>query len=276
MTLQTLAGHQTYWHRSGNGSRSALMIHCSLAHSGAWRGVERQLADLLTMVALDLPGHGRSADWDGVGDFQDTAVIITEALWDQECPGPIDLIGHSFGGTIALRLAQRRPDLVRSLTLFEPVVFAAARGSKAFADNLDVMNGPFAAALDAGDRMKAAHIFNTMWGRDSAWQALPISQREDMAKRIHLIPAANAVIYADVHGQVAPGALERVNMPVLLMEGTRSPALVGAVHDVLEARLPDVQRHVIDGAGHMAPITHAGEVAGLMSAFLRETESLVG
>ncbi|MDE9449732.1 alpha/beta hydrolase [Aliiroseovarius sp. Z3] len=268
MTLQAFAGHETYWHRSGSGSRSALMLHCSLAHSGAWRGLERHLSGILNMVAFDLPGHGRSADWDGVGDFQDKAVQIAEALWDQEISDPVDLIGHSFGGTIALRLAQRHPDRVRSLTMYEPVLFAAAKDHPTFAENSAYMEGPFADAMRAGDRMEAARLFNVLWGRDAAWQALPMSLREDMAKRIHLIPAGKTVTHDDIHGQAAPGALERLDLPVLLMEGARSPAMVAATHDALAARLPNVQRRVFAGAGHMAPISHPAEVGDAISAFL--------
>ena len=247
------------------------MVHCSLAHSGAWRGLERRLSNELTMVALDLPGHGRSADWDGTGDYQDRAVQIAEALLDQEVPGTVDLIGHSFGGTIALRLAQCHPDRVRSLALFEPVLFAAAKDHPAFAENLAYMDGPFMAALQAGDRLEAARLFNIMWGRDAAWRALPLSLREDMAQRIHLIPAGNPVTYQDVHDQAAPGALENLAIPVLLMEGARSPALVAAVHDVLAARLPNVKRHIFEGAGHMGPITHPEDVGDVISGFLSQS-----
>lgn len=43
---------------------------------------------------------------------------------------PVDVIGHSFGATVALRLALERPELVRSLVLVEPVLFAAAKAAE--------------------------------------------------------------------------------------------------------------------------------------------------
>ena len=45
------------------------MLHCSLASSDAWRGVARHLGDGLTMTGFDFRGHGKSADWDGAGDY---------------------------------------------------------------------------------------------------------------------------------------------------------------------------------------------------------------
>lgn len=261
MTVEDLAAHTTYWHKSGHGKRQAMLIHCSLAHSGAWRGVEKHLSDDLSMLAFDLPGHGRSGDWDGQGDFQDLSVQIAEALLDKETDGPVDLIGHSFGGTIALRLAQRAPERVRSLTMFEPVLFAAAKDHPEFAKNSAYMEGPFADAMRAGDRIEAARLFNVLWGRDADWQALPTTHQQDMARRIHLIPDGKPVTHDDIHGQAAAGALECLDMPVLLMEGAKSPAIVRATHDAMAARLPNVTRVVLQDAGHMGPITHAGEVA---------------
>lgn len=274
MSIEDLAGHPTYWMRVGQGARQAMMVHCSLAHSGAWRGVQKHLDDGFDMLAFDLPGHGRSANWDGPQgaqkDYQDSCIAVAEAFLAKYAPGPVDLIGHSFGGTIALRLAQRAPERVRSLTLFEPVLFAAAKDHPGFAENDAYMNGPFADALKAGDRLEAARLFNVMWGRDDDWRALPLSLRNDMAERIHLIVAGRVVTHDDLHGQLAPGALEAVTVPVLLMEGERSPPLVQAVHDALQRRLPNVTRRVIQGAGHMAPITHAGEVAGAIGNFAFE------
>jgi pimeloyl-ACP methyl ester carboxylesterase len=63
--------------------------------------------------------HGKSPDWDGSGDFQDVSVAAALPFLDD---APMDLIGHSFGATLALRLAVAHPDRVRSLTMIEPVL----------------------------------------------------------------------------------------------------------------------------------------------------------
>ncbi|SMR70720.1 Pimeloyl-ACP methyl ester carboxylesterase [Aliiroseovarius halocynthiae] len=259
--LDVLGGCPTFWDTQGAGPREALFIHCSLAHSGAWRAVRAALGRDLTSLAYDLPGHGRSADWDGQGDYQDAATQVALELLSRHAQGPVDLVGHSFGGTIALRVAQMVPNKVRSLTLFEPVLFTAAKDHPAYADNHRYMNGVFADAMRAGDRMEAARLFNCQWGGDAGWDALPARLKQDMADRIHLIPAGRSVTHEDRHGQVAPGALENVTLPVLLLEGQHSPDLVRAVHDQMQARFPNVRRQVIAGAGHMGPISHAQEVS---------------
>ncbi|WP_173485287.1 MULTISPECIES: alpha/beta fold hydrolase [unclassified Aliiroseovarius] len=256
MSKESFSGTQTFWTRMGQGSREALLLHCSLAHSGAWRGVARLLDDDLSMLAPDLPGHGQSGDWDPQRDYTAQAVDAVLGLLDREATGPVDLVGHSFGAVIALRVAQIAPAKVRSLTLIEPVLFAAARGQEVF-DALDgFMNGAFASAFHAGDRIEAARLFHGLWGGGTPWERLPTILRDDMAARIHLIVACAPVTGDDLYGQAALGALEALTMPCLLIEGAQSPSIVAAIHDVFEARLPDVRRVVVEGAGHMAPISH--------------------
>lgn len=261
MTRDILAGTEINWQRMGQGRREALLLHCSLAHSGAWRGVGKGLGDELSMLALDLPGHGQSGDWDPARDYTEQAVAATLALLQRETQGPVDLIGHSFGAVIALRVAQLAPDHVRSLTLIEPVLFAATRGQPVF-DQLDgFMNGEFAAAFHAGDRIEAAKLFHGLWGGGTPWERLPVVLRDDMAARIHLIVACAPVTGEDIYQQAAECALERLGMSCLLIEGADSPPIISAIHDAFAARLPDVSRAVIEGAGHMAPISHPQQVA---------------
>ena len=109
----------------GQGDRKALLIHCSLGHSGSWAPLAELLGDTLDMVAFDLPGHGQSGDWcPSDGEIQGLATDMAAGLLTE----PADIIGHSFGATVALRLALERPELVRSLTLIETRVFQCRAG----------------------------------------------------------------------------------------------------------------------------------------------------
>lgn len=273
MPVRTVAGVDTYWTRTGNGRRKAVLLHCSLASSRAW-GPLTQLLDLhLDMTLLDFPGHGKTADWDGTSDYQDLCTEVAEAFLPE---GTCDLIGHSFGATVALRLAHAMPGRVRSLTLIEPVFFAAA-----YADRPDLrgvqdrMLGEFANALERGDMTAAARHFTEVWGDGRPWEALPEDMRHKMAARIHMVPASHAALNTDRQGLLLPGGLQHVTCPVLLVEGSDSPQLVPLINDGLARRLPDARRVVISGAGHMVPITHAAQVAREIAALLQETGPLV-
>lgn len=269
MPLAERAGLGIHWRTGGAGPRAALLLHCSLAHSGALRGLTDGLGDVLTATAFDMPGHGRSADWPGGASLQDAVVAVARSFLDA-MPGPVDLIGHSFGGTCLLRIAFETPETVRTLTLIEPPFYDAVRaaGDAGFGQELR-RDAAFASFLTAGRREEAARAFVTRWGAGAPWEEMPDEQRSYITDRIHLIEAAGFSLNADMVGLTAPGGLERIACPVLLVRGSRSPGTIPAVHRALMARLPDVRETVVDGAGHMAPITHPEPVAAAIRDFLR-------
>lgn len=267
MTLSNFANHPTRLHRFGTGSRPALALHCSLAHGGAWATLAQALPRL-TLHAPDLPGHGDSADWDGTDDYHDLSTAVSaEILNDLAQSGPLDLIGHSFGATIALRLALTFPAKVRSLTLFEPVLFCAAAASPAYPAFL-ASQGPYGAAAQAQDWPLAARLFNRLWGTGAPWDSLPASLRDYLTHRMPLVTSCNRVLFDDTADILAPGRLEALEIPALLAQGAKSPPIIDAVMQALASRLPHARRHIEPGAGHMLPVTHARTLAPVVAAHL--------
>lgn len=250
----------------GTGARPVLALHCSLAHGGAWAALAAALPGA-KLIAPDLPGHGTAPDWDGRSDLHSLATRQTLALLRET--GPLDVIGHSFGATVALRAALEDPDLIRSLTLIEPVLFCAARaaGWPGWAGYM-ADHAPFAAHLAAGRPEDAARQFQAIWGSGQPWEKIPARQRAYIVDRIHLIPAQNPTLIDDAAGLLTPWRLESLGIPTLLVEGAESPPIIAAINDELARRLPQATREVIPSAGHMAPITHANACAGPIAAHL--------
>ena len=251
------------------GHRPVLALHCSLAHAGAWAA----LADNLTgvsMTAFDQVGHGKAEDWDGQSNLHDLATSTAIDLAERLGGGaPIDLFGHSFGGTVALRVAMARPDLVRSLVLVEPVIFAAAQqaGHPEYAP-FRAAHLEFASVLAKGRREDAAALFHAQWGTGEHLSDLPERQRNYITERIHHIAAQNPFLLDDSTGLLREGGLESVKVPVLLVEGGESPPIIDAVQSALAARLPIAKRLIVPGAGHMVSITHAAEVGRVVQDHL--------
>lgn len=267
MPLADRGGTRTYWRYWGGADRRAILIHCGLARSDAWSGLAGILQGRLAMVAFDMPGHGQSGPWDERLDYQLQALRMAAAL--AEMDAPVDLVGHSFGATVALRLAVERPDLVRSLTLIEPVMFAVAETTDpaAYADHV-ARTGAYVTAMGQGRSEDAARAFIGVWGAGDPLDELPPDRRERLVARMKLIVASEAALYGDCNGLLAPGRLEGVSCPVLLIEGAASPPIVAAIQAGLADRLPDTRRVVVAGAAHMVPITHPAPVAAEIARFL--------
>ena len=241
----------------GKGDRRALALHCTMAFGGAWAGLSKAMPEL-TLVAPDMPSHGRSADWDERSDFGDTVYAASLSAMDE---GPMDVIGHSFGAVTALRLAVRHPEKVRSLTVIEPVYFCIARedAPETIAQHDDHAR-PFTEAITAGDRETAARVFNRMWSAEAPkWAEMPERNRAAMVRAIHVVPDTHGFLYDDTAG-LMPG-LAGLEMPVLVMRGAAAHPAIVAVNDGLAARIPGARQAVVEGAGHMAPISHPAEVA---------------
>jgi pimeloyl-ACP methyl ester carboxylesterase len=263
MAKDIAGGRATHWQTYGSGLRRAVALHCTLAHSGAWKGVMAHLEEPLTLLALDLPGHGKSADWDGTEDYTRLCARTAAGFID----GPVDLIGHSGGAVAALQFALERPEDVRTLTLIEPVLFAAARGTAEWDQHLAAM-APYKAALDRGERMLAAALFTGIWGTGTPWAGIEARSRQYMADRIHLIEAGMPALAEDNFGILAEGRLEALDLPVMILTGTDCPPVIPTIAEAIAARLPDVGLAEVPGAGHLLPVTHPKQVAGLIDVNL--------
>ncbi len=252
--------------RIGHGSEQAVALHCTLAHGGAWAPMVASLADRLTVLAPDLPGHGTAPDWEG-GDFLAASLEVLDGVPE----GPRHVIGHSFGAVVALEHALRAPERVRSLTLIEPVLFAAARSGAAKAA-FEIEWQELSRRFAAGDREGAARFFTGSWGTGLAWESLPGPARARIASQIHIVPDQTAILQHDCAGILAPGRLEGLDLPVLLIEGRESPPVVADIVETLAARIAGARRVRIAEAGHMVPFSHPAEVAeAIRSSFLAES-----
>lgn len=255
----------THTHLYEGAERRALAIHCTLGHSGAWRGAAAALENDLSVLAFDLPSHGKSGVWDRTGNVHDVATDMARGLIE----GPMDLIGHSFGATIALRIAVESPELVRSLTLIEPVYFAAVLVDEPeLLDEYKLENAAMDAAFASGDEREAARVFSRDWGDGTPWDSLPERMKDQMTRLIHYVPASSAFLHYDSAGLLEPGRMEQASMPAVVIEGDQSPPMSAKVATSLQKRLPNIERVVVKGAGHMLPVTHPEAVVGPIRALL--------
>lgn len=220
----------------------------------------RALQDEARLTAPDLIGHGAAPDWDPARLYFDQCI----ALIEDHLPGtPCHLVGHSFGAVLALGLALSAPERARSLTLIEPVLFCAATGQAGWRENDRILRA-VSDQVQAGEFNAAAAQFLACWGAGQPFKALPTAQQEYAAARMPLIEAQNTVLYDDA-AELLP-RLKGYPGPTLLIRGSKSPSVIAEIHSHLADELTNAKTHLIDRAGHMAPITHPRAVAEALHA----------
>ncbi|HET7667365.1 MAG TPA: alpha/beta hydrolase [Mycobacterium sp.] len=133
-----------------------LAVHGLTGHGQRWRTLATRHLPEVAVLAPDLIGHGRSS-WAAPWSI-DANVDALGGLLDAEADGPVVVVGHSFGGAIALNLAAARPDLVSALVLLDPAVGLDGGWMRDVADDMF-------ASPDYTDRAEArAEKANGSWG----------------------------------------------------------------------------------------------------------------
>jgi pimeloyl-ACP methyl ester carboxylesterase len=243
-------GVRVRYHAGGDGD-AVVLVHGLGGAASNWVELVPDLVSRHRVLAVDLPGHGGSAaprGGSGVSDFADAVAAVVEA----EAAAPALVVGHSFGGHTALRLAERRPELVRALLLVAP----AGIGTTTRLVQLAVA----AAGLARPARFVAP--FRTRWA-DRYWyrrllfrpwfvaDAQAVSPRATVgfleAAPLHLdTRTAGRAMVADDPRQ----DLERVACPTLVLWGARDAQL--PLDDAFEyARRLHAPLRVVADCGHL-------------------------
>jgi pimeloyl-ACP methyl ester carboxylesterase len=222
---------------------------------------QKPLAGRFEIVAPNRRGFPPGPDVAHV-DFEDEAVWLEQFLTPDagNVAGGTHLVGHSYGGVIALLAAARHPELLRSLTVIEPPAFDVARGIPA-ADEFMARtqqhwtDGP----RDPGEFLRGFFaLVGTSTPPGNFTPELLQGARTLMIER----PPSEAVIPLD--------ELARAAFPKLVVSGNHSAAFE-ALCDILEERL-GAERAVLPGAGHS--IQRLGEPFNeLLASFVERVEA---
>jgi pimeloyl-ACP methyl ester carboxylesterase len=220
------------------------------------------------VLSPDLYGCGDSPPWPpGRGLSLADEVALLEPVFEA-AGGPFHLVGHSYGGAVAVRAALTYPGCFRSLVLIEPVLFGlliAEDPHQPAAREVVALCQHTRAAVEVGALDSAAQRFIDYWMGAGTWAGMPPQRRATVAQTMPSVRSQWTAIFAET--TPLPG-YSLLDLPVLYLEGSKSPPSTRAVGRLLTQTLPNVTSAVLKDAGHMAPLTHPGMVNAVIQDYL--------
>lgn len=240
---------------------SVIALHCSLGSGRQWDRLAAVLAVRHRVVAPDISGYG-----DNPGPcvlpttLAEEVDLLSARLGD--AAGPIHLVGHSYGGALAFKIAtdSSLAGRVRSLTLIEPVL-----------PTILMENGSDLRLYEHFVRLAHA-VYRDLW-KGSGWEAiekfLAFWRGSEPAEQlpsnvlVRLIAHAEKLAFdftAILAEQNVTSAAAAIRVPTLLVSGGLSPCLTQRIIGRLAATIPAAETWHLPAAGHMLPISDAAAV----------------
>ncbi len=258
---------EPFFREAGKGP-GVVCLHSNASSSSQWRSLMDLLAPRHQVLAPDSYGAGKSPEWpsDSEISLADEVALIEPVL--ARANAPLVLVGHSYGGAVALKAALTHPALVRALVLYEPTLFALLEAEKPAPNQADGIRHAVSAtaeALDRNDLDAAAEAFIDYWMQPGAWAATPEQRKPAIAASVGNV---RRWAHALMTEPTPLSAFAALNVPVLYMLGGRSPESAHGVARLLVPALPQVEVQTFDQLGHMGPITHPDVVNAAIASFL--------
>lgn len=233
-----------------------VFLHSGVGSAGEWREAFSLWPDGHRLIAVDayrdgsgpgVPGH-RTLD-----DFVGQVHVVTEHVGE-----PVHLIGFSWGGATALHMAATAPAVLASLAVVEPEAYSLlkAEDGPAFAA-ICRLRDQWREHVRAGSWHEAFEVFVDFYNGPGSFARWPAARRDAFLDDQRARGDLWDVLF---DAPITVGTLASVTMPVHVVEGSATTVVDRAIGEVLLGNLRCVEHSVIEGAGHMMPLTHPAEL----------------
>ena len=256
-------------HSDAGEGRAVVLIHCSVSGIRQWRSLTEVLADRYRVRAINLYGYGATTPWpDGELQTLEAQARLVVAACD-DCGEPVSLVGHSFGGTVALKAATLLGPRLASMVLIEPnpvYLLSQAGRDEEFAE-VCALRDHVKRFGALGDWEAVAERFADYWVGDGAWAEMPEARRAAFAE---LLPPNFHEWDAAMGERTTVEDLAALDSRTLVMTDPATRRPIRAIAEILAQACPGWTFQDIPAGGHMAPLTRPDLVNPMVRAFLDE------
>jgi len=240
--------------------QTVILIHSSGMSSRQWGKLGEILGRTYRVIAPDLLGSGANPPWPDETLFDLSEDVDAIQALVEKLGGPVHVVGHSYGGLLALKLARRDPSRIRSLTAYDPVAFGvlhALNDAEGLADLARAGSNPVFTDFAHGGDDAWFEVFVDYWNGSGAWRGMTQAGRESF---LRVGRKVFFEVWSLMHDRTPASAYAGIDAPALFLGGETSPPAARRVVALLGEGLPSGRVLLVPGAGHMGPLTHAAFV----------------
>ncbi|GGX66443.1 alpha/beta fold hydrolase [Saccharospirillum salsuginis] len=242
-----------YFDEQGSGS-PIILIHGSYATASTWKKMVDQLAASHRCISIKLPGHCGTPDPDDfINPTIETELDIVKKVVNSLTEEPVHLVGHSFGGVVALAQALKNNINISRLSLFEPVAVSLLD------DRMSTIVQEFLAKYRRDVTAKVPFACGQVidfWGGKGSFDSLPGFIQEGMEALVD-----NNIRHWDSEANMDYKLIDfqGISVPTQLICGTKSNPVAHSICDHLNSLIPHSKKYTIEGASHFLVTSHARE-----------------
>jgi len=250
---------------------TVVLVPGSCSTGAAWRPVIANWQGEFRCITTSLLGYGQTAERRTAEDpaISHETEVLEAVIRKADCP--VHLVGHSFGGLVALAVALRNRVSLASLTIAEAPAAELLRESgehhhyRAFRE----MTGCYFADFANGNREAIAAMID-FYGGAGTFASWPPRVR---AYAVETTPV-NILDWASAGGfALSEAMLAAVEVPTLVLRGGASHPAVQRANELLGSTIQGASLQTITGAAHFMIATHAGDVARAVADLVRAEQA---
>lgn len=247
--------------------QAVVLIHSSVNSNRQWRALTEALKDRYRVLAINLFGYGETTRWPGTSPQSLYAQAQLVLALCEQAASPVHLVGHSFGGSVALKVASVLGPLVGNLILFEPNPFNLLKQEgrpRAFLES-QALRDHVKCFGSLGDWPKVAERFADYWLGDGSWNTMSEKRRgafvDSLQPNFHEWDAV-------MEEEATVDEWKRLTARTLLVSDAATRRPIREIAEIFAKACPHWTFRTVPVGGHMAPLTHPDLINPIVSEFL--------
>lgn len=254
--LEGILNHQDVDFVDQGSGPIVVLVHSSVAGARQWRSLMEHLADSYRLIAVNLYGYGKTPPWeDGRPQTLTDQARLIERILPKD-GSQVSLLGHSLGGSVAMKASTLYPDRVKKLVLFEPNPFYLLDQSNRHEAYLEAvrLRDCIKEAGKTQNWLHAAAEFADYWNGAGSWDAMPDDRKEKFAEALKPnFHEWDAVIAQDLSLEEWRSRLPRETTIISAADTVRT---IRELVELLSSKSAGWKFETLATGGHMAPLSN--------------------